>query len=176
MNNTDKSNILALVQKGYGYKKIAATLDINLNTVKSFIRRLSKKETLNFMCAECGKLIVQTPHLKPKKFCSDFCRIKWWSKHKNEYEWKSITTFICRYCGKEFKDDEKKERKFCSTYCFQQSRRATFETQRQESHACTAPCRMELSDLPSDCICASCRWFVDGKRACCCKKAFVEKI
>lgn len=176
MDNTDKSKIMALVQKGYGYKKIASTLNMNLNTVKSFIRRLPNKEAPQCMCAECGKSIVQTPHLKPKRFCSESCRTKWWSKHRYEYEWKSRITFICQYCGKEFRDDEKKERKFCSTYCFQQSRRTTFETQRQESDARTAPCGTELSDLPSDCLCASCRWFVDAKRVCYCKKALAEKI
>lgn len=32
------------------------------------------------------------------------------------------------------------------------------------------PCGTEFSNLPADCQCTVCKWFVDGKRGCPCKK------
>lgn len=176
MTDKDKERIFELYKMGYGHKKISSILNLNANTVKSCVRRIPKSKIEICVCEECGKPITQTPHKKPKRFCSDDCRFAWWAKHKDLSNRPSSKVFICKYCGKEFLDNEKRERTYCSKSCFAAARHIHFTAMREESDARTTPCGTELSDLPSDCLCASCRWFVDGKRICCCKKALAEKI
>ena len=176
VDNTDKEHIKELYQNGYGHSKISDILGLNANTVKSYIRRLPKENKPNFECAECGKLFAQTPHQKKRRFCSEDCRYKWWRKHKDLSALSSSKTFICQNCGEEFLDYGGKERKFCSEDCSWKSRRDYFKEEREESDARATPCGTELSNLPSDCLCTTCKWFALGKRTCCCKKALTEKI
>lgn len=121
MTQQEKYRIWELRQNGLGYKKIAKILNLNEDTVKSHIRRTSKKEPPKPVCEECGKVLIQMPKTKPRRFCSDRCKTQWWSKHPNAGN-RSGFSFICEYCGKEFKSYASKTRRYCSTHCYAQAR------------------------------------------------------
>ena len=69
-------------------------------------------------CLFCGKPVVQMPGRKEKKFCSDACRIHWWSKNKYIVPRKSRRTFVCQSCGEEFTAYGTDNRKYCSHACY----------------------------------------------------------
>ena len=53
---------------------IALTLQISVNTVRSYIRRHPLEDAVRVECRQCGKLILQVKGRKAKYFCSDKCR------------------------------------------------------------------------------------------------------
>ncbi|MGN0178036.1 MAG: helix-turn-helix transcriptional regulator [Monoglobaceae bacterium] len=169
MTQQEKYRIWELRQNGLGYKKIAKILNLNEDTVKSHIRRTSKKEPPKPVCEECGKVLIQMPKTKPRRFCSDRCKTQWWSKHPDAGN-RSGFSFICEYCGKEFKSYVSKTRRYCSTHCYAQARCKSNEKKRERLIAEKTPCGTEFSNLPTDCQCTVCKWFFDGKRGCPCKK------
>ncbi len=175
MTQHEKVRIYQLKESGLGYKKIAQILNLNPETVKSYIRRNSEKPPPAALCEECGAVLLQFPHSKPKRFCSDECRMKWWNKHPQHSKRKSYT-YICEYCGKEFKSYDSKARKYCSTRCSADARHKGNENQREKLVAEKAPCGTGFQDLPTDCQCTVCKWFVDGKRCCPCKKEIDKNI
>lgn len=78
MTENQKAKITQLRKAGYGYGKIAKTLDISLNTVKSFCRRKNigtNASTISpvtltgeITCSEnCGSEILQIAKRKKKK-------------------------------------------------------------------------------------------------------------
>ena len=78
MTEAEKLRIHKFRQEGLGYKKIAAALDLPVNSVKTYLRRHPANEdaaAIPDICERCGKSIVQAPHRKRKRFCSDSCRI-----------------------------------------------------------------------------------------------------
>ena len=82
MTDEQKQQIIALRRDGAGYGRIAARLQISINTVKSFCRRHSlAASTAGAVCEQCGKPIEQNPGRKRKRFCCDVCRNKWWNAH-----------------------------------------------------------------------------------------------
>ena len=101
MTNEQKIRILRLHAMGMGYAAIGKEMGIKRDTIKSFINR-NKNALLTTRCDFCGRKIVQVPKQKPKRFCSDQCRMKWWSSHQEEINRKAYHTFTCNYCGKEF--------------------------------------------------------------------------
>lgn len=168
MTDEEKVQIYELHKQGLGYKRIAEKLCININSVKTFLRRSNGTPPIR-ACDECGKPIEQIPHKKPKRFCSDTCRFKWWGRHKDEGN-KTKTTLTCEYCGKEFTVYGSKKQRYCSTSCYAKVRTKANNAKRERLIAEKTPCGTELQNLPTDCLCASCPWFVDGKRSCPCKK------
>ena len=104
---------------GEGYGRIAAQLQISINTVKSFCRRHSlAARTDGAVCEQCVKPIAQNPGRKRKRFCCDACRNKWWNAHLNLVKRKAVYTFTCPACGKEFTVYGNSHRKFCSHACY----------------------------------------------------------
>lgn len=76
MTDEQKQQIIALRRDGAGYDRIAARLQISINTVRSFCRRhslVAKSEAS--VCEQCGKPIEQNPGRKRKRFCSHACYI-----------------------------------------------------------------------------------------------------
>ncbi len=83
MRDYEKSQIIKLRAEGNGYGKIARTLGISLNTVKSFCRRNDVRAGMtvdapvteysgeNTTCPNCGTPIRQIAGQKKKKFCCD---------------------------------------------------------------------------------------------------------
>lgn len=80
MNAEQKDQIRELHSSGLGYKKIAAQLGLSVNTVASFCKRQRGSESCPH-CPQCGRSVVQTPHRKPKRFCSTQCHNTWWNHH-----------------------------------------------------------------------------------------------
>lgn len=124
----EKAKIYEMRAEGMSYSQIASSLNISVNTVKSYCRRNnictkfndSKKQNdilKNSFCKYCSKPISQTGRHRPRKFCSEDCRRLWWKE--NEKTASAIYTDAqCRYCGKEFKSRSKEENKYCSHSCY----------------------------------------------------------
>ena len=73
-------------------------------------------------CKYCGTEIVQTKGHRARKFCSDTCRSKWWGKAYTRNEDKRTHTYTCALCGKVFKSNSTKSRKYCSRECYYRDR------------------------------------------------------
>lgn len=119
MTDEQKQQIIALRRDGAGYGRIAARLQISINTVKSFCRRHSlAASTAGAVCEQCGKPIEQNPGRKRKRFCCDVCRNKWWNAHLELVKRKAVYTYTCPACGKKFTVYGNSHRKFCSHACY----------------------------------------------------------
>lgn len=118
MGKVEHKKILELQMRGFGYKKIAVLLDLPVNSVKSFCRRHPLPNCIDEVCLNCKKEIIQTPHKRKKKFCSDKCRYAWWSKNVGGNK----AVHICDACGKEFYSYKSKKRKYCSRKCYDKKR------------------------------------------------------
>jgi len=125
MKNEQKERIATLRHSGWGYKKIARTLDLPLGTVKSYCHRVNIMMTGSTVydenhCRQCGKTLIQKSKVKKRKFCSDECRVIWWAAHpcaKNGNA-KACHTVVCEYCGKTFNAYGNAPRKYCSHDCY----------------------------------------------------------
>lgn len=60
--------------RGKTATEIALTLQISVNTVRSYIRRHPMENAVQVECRQCGKPILQVKGRKAKYFCSDKCR------------------------------------------------------------------------------------------------------
>lgn len=129
MTETQKEEIISLRKSGVGYGKIAQTLGVPINTVKSFCRRnvaaevTVTKPSMIFSgeittCENCGREIRQVAKQKKKRFCSDKCRNNWWNAHLTQVNRKAVYKIICPNCGKEFQIYGDKRRKYCSHKCY----------------------------------------------------------
>jgi len=125
MTNEQKERITSLRNGGWGYKKIARALDLPLGTVQSLCRRenIMTVEPAVYdenHCRQCGKPLVQKCKAKKRKFCSDECRVKWWTVHpcaKNGNA-KASRAVVCENCGKTFNAYGHLPRKYCSHDCY----------------------------------------------------------
>lgn len=129
MTDKEKSQIIKLRAAGNGYGRIAQTLGISPNTVKSFCRRNNistetKEDTATDIlgettyCENCGREIQQIAKRKKKRFCCDKCRNAWWNSHLDQVKRKAVYTFRCPHCGREFQIYGDKRRKYCSHECY----------------------------------------------------------
>ena len=134
LTQEQKRLIDSLRRKGAGYKKIANTLCLNENTVKTYCRRHSISVVENnpesikegwkpiIQCKNCGKDVVQMPGRKAKLFCCDRCRNKWWNSHLDCVERKSFYEYECQACGRKFVSYANRGRKYCSHDCYIRAR------------------------------------------------------
>lgn len=83
MNDSQRNQIKRLRQDGYSYRRIAQSLGISENTIKTYCRRqglggvvstTKATDGIRF-CTNCGAAVIQTAGRKEKKFCSDKCRM-----------------------------------------------------------------------------------------------------
>lgn len=121
MTNEQKEQITALRHQGYGYSKIAQTLSISENTVKSYCRRNGlNSDTLGntATCKQCGKPMAVNEKYKPRQFCSDRCRFLYWNSHHSRSRQKTIYHLVCKKCGATFESHGNKNRKYCSHDCY----------------------------------------------------------
>lgn len=140
MNSHEKEQIISLRTAGQSYARIADTLNLSVNSVKSFCRRhaligctgkpvaqIESETTQNAaFCEQCGQLTVQTPGRKHKRFCSDVCRTAWWNANRTLVRWKTMHTFCCARCGMQFSRYGVTRRSFCSRSCASAARRKEF--------------------------------------------------
>lgn len=129
MIDKQKQSIKEMRSAGIGYKKIAQALDLPLGTVQSFCRRenITAVEPVvhdENHCLQCGKMLVQKDKVKRRKFCSEKCRVKWWTEHpcSKNGNTKSCRTAVCENCGNTFTAYGKAPRKYCSHQCYVKAR------------------------------------------------------
>lgn len=120
MTDYEKEQIRSLRKEGLGYKKTAQTLGISVDAVKAFCRKekLTGKTQQGDICPSCGKPLVQIAKRKRRKFCSDQCREKWWSKNRSKGNKPTGEIVCCACCGKEFSAYKYEHRKYCSHDCY----------------------------------------------------------
>ncbi len=135
MTYQQKEKIKQMRGEGISYSKIAATLGISENTVKSFCRRNNlggvgmgiANQADDAFCRQCGALLTHTPSAKKKRFCSDQCRMAWWNAHPEAVNRKAIYSFICANCSTAFESYGNKNRKYCSRACYGKSKAVRYE-------------------------------------------------
>ena len=149
LQTAEKKQILELRQRGYGYKIIANVVGVDRDDVRALcknhglqgylgigVSRASQKipdiREYPESCFHCGEKI-NTEHQRGRKskFCSDRCRRTWWhensdKKDRRETAWYS---FVCLYCGVDFKAYGNKHRKYCSRRCTVEHRYGFYKEQ-----------------------------------------------
>lgn len=128
MTDKQKENIAALRGQGYGYATIAASVGVKKDAVVAYCRKCGLTGTRAesnsritadaVFCPNCGSVVTQTVGRKPRRFCSDRCRMDWWNTHPEEVRRKAIYTFVCAACGKPFTAYGNNHRKYCSHQCY----------------------------------------------------------
>ena len=125
MTNAERYYIIRYRQSGKSCAEIARILGLSANTVKSFCQRNSivpiapntqaSLPTLSeTVCLCCGEKMELQPHRKPKRFCSDSCRLRWWHAHRDME--KNAADRRCFSCGRVFRSS--REQKYCSHACY----------------------------------------------------------
>lgn len=123
MDKKTKNEIINLRKDGKGYGEIASITGVSKNTIVSLLRRSSIEDSQD-ICPVCGKPLMQTKGHRQKKYCSDECRMEWWKEHHEDLNLKAYHTCKCNCCGKEFISYSRSTRRYCSTECYQASRKA----------------------------------------------------
>jgi len=126
MNVQQRQAIHRLRGEGLSYAKISALTGISENTIKSYCRRndLGSVATeipdtpVGSFCRQCGSPLTQTKGAKPKRFCSDKCRMTWWNSHPDAVNHKVVRQITCQSCGREFTSNGNRARKYCSRSCY----------------------------------------------------------
>ena len=118
MTDEQKSNIINFRLQGMTYSVIAHRLNLSLNTVKSFYRRIGQNEMPENICKQCGIPLIQPKGAREKKFCSDKCRMLWWKIHNSEIKKKAVYDFKCESCGRIFQAYGNSHRKYCGRECY----------------------------------------------------------
>jgi hypothetical protein len=130
MTQFQKQQIQRMRGEGISYSKIAESMSISENTIKSYCKRknlaaLTIKASdfnANAFCKNCGKNLEIMPGRKPRKFCSDSCRLKWWNHHTDLVANRTVNHMVCPCCGKDFNSYGTSKRKYCSHGCYIQDR------------------------------------------------------
>ena len=130
-----KEQISILRASGISFGKIATTLGISVNTVKSYCKRNpiiaapapapAPVQTERIAhCPQCNAVLEQSCGHRQKRFCSAKCRIAWWKAHLEQMERKKLFQIECRHCGTVFLQYGSRPRKFCSRGCYLAHRHA----------------------------------------------------
>lgn len=128
MTDDHKEKIKRMRQDGQSYSKIASTLGISENTIKSYCRRNNlttiknnkpkKEKEIYTSCKQCGKPLTHGTKGQQKKFCCEECRRAWWKANDGELNKKAYYTLVCEECGTKFESYGNKNRKFCGHACY----------------------------------------------------------
>jgi len=81
MTNQHKQRIQKMYDAGMSVSKIADTLGIPRSTVQSFLKKLKTEDDCN-ACKNCGEAILITAGHRPRQFCSDYCRLRFWRSQR----------------------------------------------------------------------------------------------
>lgn len=133
MTEVQETRIRELRLKGLGYRRIATEAGLSRDIVRNYCRskgmagyaaalekNVSEQISQGKACLYCGKEIEQPATGRPKKFCSESCRRRWWRVHPEISEQKdtALYTMICAYCGREFFSYGNRKRKYCCHNCY----------------------------------------------------------
>ena len=131
MTYEEKEHVINLQRQGLGSKAIAEETRININTIKTFLRRhpISQDEIYiaESHCKNCGKPITIIPGHRPRQFCSDNCRMSWWAVNRDKLNKKAWYDLVCNYCGKEFRSYGDAKQKYCCRKCYDDARKKPAE-------------------------------------------------
>ncbi len=127
MTEHEKEQITQLRLEGKSYGCIARDVELSENTVKSVCRRNSirtpkQAAESNTVCPQCGAQLSPMQTSRPRRFCSNVCRMRWWNAHRDQHHAGAIKQIHCAGCGKVFHAYEKQQRRFCSHACYIASR------------------------------------------------------
>ncbi len=75
-------------------------------------------------CKGCGEVFETRGRGRPKKFCSEKCRLAYMHKHEHPENWKSTRIAVCPICGTSFMASKEygRKRKYCSRACANKGR------------------------------------------------------
>ena len=120
MTDEQKEIIRKMRKQNETYATISDVVGIPTGTIKSYCHRHNRtlKNANSVICKSCGKDIIIKPKIKPRLFCCDQCRQKWWNAHRTSHQSRKIQIFTCAVCGKEFMDYIGANRKYCSKTCY----------------------------------------------------------
>lgn len=124
MTNEQREIIIRMRSEGHGLTAIAQVAGLSRNTVKSFCRRsdVTVSVAKKGCCPQCGNPVVQTAHVKTRRFCSPECRQAWWNAHPDRVSKKAVYEFVCAECGEPFTVYGNNHRKYCSHECYIKAR------------------------------------------------------
>jgi len=84
MKEEMRKRIKQLRSEGYGYKRIAKSLQLTVSAVRYACQKLHDEELMGH-CKHCGVAIKSLRGKKRKQFCCDRCRWDYWNElHRNE--------------------------------------------------------------------------------------------
>jgi len=133
LTDNQRKQIFNLRALGIGYKTIADKIGLSKDTIKSFCKRNNingpgEIVKLNFQvmqdkktaCPCCGKNFNIKSVGRPKRFCSEECRRKWWKENPDKRKMRATAIYklTCNNCNKEFKSYGNKNKKYCSKDCY----------------------------------------------------------
>ena len=113
MTIQEKQRVSDLRTAGLSYQAISNETGISLGSIKMYFKRSKEEKTPVARCEQCQKPLRRDIIRQKRRFCSDICRVRWWTEHP-----KKIATHrhICQCCGKEFYS--RKPKTYCSRICF----------------------------------------------------------
>lgn len=123
VNDAQRQKIIQLRQAGQSFAQIADKVCLPKSTVKSFCYRHTasaddvKQEPRSTVCPQCGKPLPNR-RFKPRRFCSDECRAKYWAVHGDQIVRRSAVDMTCPVCHRHFHDYAQRHRKYCSHACY----------------------------------------------------------
>ena len=123
VNDAQRQKIIQLRQAGQSFAQIADKVCLPKSTVKSFCYRHTasaddvKQEPRSTVCPQCGKPLPER-RFKPRRFCSDECRAKYWAVHGDQIVRRSAVDMTCPVCHRHFHDYAQRHRKYCSHACY----------------------------------------------------------
>ncbi len=118
-----RKQALCLRQAGYSFSQIAKELNIPRSTVKSWCYRNAENVLEHEhippvkRCPQCGKELPPSKY-RPRRFCSDECRVTYWTTHGEQINRQSAVSTVCPVCHKTFQDYAKHHRKYCCHACY----------------------------------------------------------
>ncbi len=120
MTNEQKSIIRKMRIQNETYAAISSAVGIPIGTIKSYCHRHNptSQTAIATVCKNCGTNIKYKPKAKPRLFCCNQCRQKWWNAHRASRQSEKMQSYTCAICGKEFVDYIEANRKYCSQICY----------------------------------------------------------
>ncbi len=105
--------------------------DPRYTAMKTALMRQRGKNSYSYLsrprtrvCPVCGEVFETLARGRPKRFCSEKCRIHYHHKHPNPANWTSTRIAVCPVCGGEFQASREyiRQRKYCSRACANKGR------------------------------------------------------
>ena len=129
MTEEQALQVRELRMNGAGYIVISQITGLPRDTIRSYCKargiagyrevyeaNLKDRMDEGRACAYCGGPLVRPRTGRPRKFCSEACRRKYWKIHRanEEKNENAIYTMECQYCHQPFEVYGKVRRKYCS--------------------------------------------------------------